>query len=90
MATNILDAAKADNIDVKPLKVQASVKKLWALARKSMIAASLPSSHTGSTDGPIPDATMKDIQRVWGASHDFVLPDGFLLIDTLQGKLSRE
>ena len=83
----IMDPATTAGVSFELLGDKVAPKKLWALCRKHM-ALHKPASPL-EADEPLPEETEKDIKHHWQSSHGFVLPDAWLLVATLQGKLWR-
>jgi len=86
----ILQPAVADDVKFANLGEKACAAKLWILCRAAMsteVSASLVST---ASDAPLTDLQEKSIKLAWMNRHAFALPDGMLLVQTLQGKLYRE
>ena len=85
--TEMLDAAKADGHEVTDIKHKIAVKKLWHLARKNLNAPGGSVGGSAKDEDEIPKDSREDIIKVWKATHDFVLPESWLLMPSLQKTL---
>ena len=85
--SDIIDLAVAAKVPCATIKEKIAVKKLWMAARKAMTTGD--PSAAGGPESPMPKETADDIEEVWKKTHGFTLPEEWLLIPNLQGKLWR-
>ncbi len=74
---------------IKDMGDKVAIKKLWRACKETATAQQKAASSVDIVDSPIPKETSEDIKQVWSSTHNFVLPEDWLLVETLQGKLWR-
>ena len=85
----IFDVAVAASVTLNAMGDKVAIKKLWRSCRTSVSKATSAAGSALLGDEPIPDENEKDIVAHWKHTHSFVIPESWLLIPTLQGKLWR-
>ena len=84
----IIKVAKGAGVPFDKLSDKVSVKKLWK-ACKSNVKSSEEASSS-SLDAPLPKDTEIDIKTLWEKTHGFIMPEDWLLVESLQGKIWRD
>ena len=88
ITSDIIEVAISGKVVFASIKEKIAVKKLWLAARAAM-KSDASSSAAGSSEAPLPKETADDIEDVWKSTHGFTLPENWLLIPQLQGKIWR-
>ena len=86
----ILQPALADDVKFANIGEKACAVKPWIVCRAAMATEVSASLVSTASDAPLTDMQEKSIKLAWMNLHAFALPDGMLLVQTLQGKLYRE
>ena len=86
---NIIDAAIAASVTVS-LKEKAAIAKYWVICRAAYDNNNAPEAAASSTDGPIPPNDAADVKKAWAGRHNIVLPDAYMAIESIQGKIWRD
>jgi len=82
---DIINMFRANNVGLRTIREEVSVKKLWMSCRKYM---STPGSAPSGPEGEcLPKETELDLKKRWFSVHGFVIPDNWLLTAQLQKKL---
>ena len=88
--SDIFAFSRAGGVELKEIKAQVSIKKLWLAARKQMPGAqtgtSTPSSMPQAEDG-ISKEPAKDLTDTWKSVHGFILPDNWLVTASNQKQI---
>ena len=88
---NLSEVAKAAGVEeAKTVGGKVAIKKLWIACRELYDSGKATQSNPGLVDKPIPDEQDRCLKDTWVARHNFVLPDSYCLVETLQGKLWRD
>jgi len=87
----MIEPAVAKNVEcLKTIKGKITLTKFWVACRKLYETDRAPEPPISALDAPIPQVEDADLKTRWANKHGFVLPDAFLLIDTVQGKMWRD
>ena len=66
-----------------------AIKKLWRACKDTYKAQEKAVASAEAVVAPIPNEQREDIKELWSSTHGFVLPEDWLLVESLQGKLWR-
>jgi hypothetical protein len=83
----IIIPAAADGV-VLSIKMKSNIRKLWTACRKNMKTSG--ETKDDAEGKPLGEAQAYDILEQWKTAHGFVIPDAWLLIPTIVGKLWRD
>jgi hypothetical protein len=86
---NIIDIAVAASVKVT-LKENVAITKYWTLCRAAYDNKNTPETAASSSDGPIPPDDAADVKKSWSVRHNIVLPDAYLAVESIQGKMWRD
>ena len=88
--TEIIEPAKTANVKFDTLLTKSVIVQLWGVCRETIkTQAATKDDGNAASDAPIPKPSADDIAKVWKNLHAFVLPEDWLLIAGLQGKVWR-
>ena len=87
--TELIDMALAAQVKIDVIGEKVAIKKLWKSCRETMEKKKSNGTTGAEQDEPLPEDTEIDIKMMWKSLHGIVLPEAWLLIPTLQGKLWR-
>ena len=85
----ILDPMVSAGVEFKKLEQKTAVKLLWVACKKAAKSEGDIEVAGDSADAPLPKEVKDNIDALWSERHGFVLPDDWLLVSTLQGKMWR-
>ena len=87
----IMAMAEAAGFSFANLMERVAVRQAWAVCRKQLSSATDNSTNASGSDpdARLPKETEDDLQAVWDKKHSFVIPDGWLLMPSLQVKMWR-
>ena len=87
----IMAMAEAAGFSFANLMERVAVRQAWAVCRKQLSSATDNSTNASGSDpdAKLPKETEDDLQAVWDKKHSFVIPDGWMLMPSLQVKMWR-
>ena len=88
--TDIFEFAKAGGCELKEVKSQVAVKKLWMSSRQQLPGTAFANSGSASAapeEEGIPKESARDLVDTWKSFHGFVLPDNWLVTAANQKKI---
>ena len=86
---DIVEVAKAAGVKFDTLDIAVNLKLLWKTCRKSMTKED-DTENNASPDAPLNPETAASVLVQWEKHHNFTLPDAWMLIPQLVGKIWRD
>ena len=88
---NIIAACKTDVPEAAAVGETVRITKAWRACRKSLdVADKTKTGDSADLEVPLDEPTKRSLSEAWTKRHNFVLSDGRLLIENLQGRVYRE
>ena len=84
----IIEVAKGAGVQFEQMAGKVAVKKLWKTCREGI--KTQDKAESSAIDAPLSKETEDDIKASWRTLHGFVIPEEWLLVVNLQGKLWRD